>query len=313
MAETAPTSPGRLVTGRGRRSAYYRGLRTAGGMGATTMRGPSIALCLMLAACGGQAPKADVQAPLQFDPPKSVAAATDAAMLQHGERLAWVLGCRGCHGKDLTGHIWEDDPKVAVLWTSNLTRELPAYDDAALERALRAGVRHDGTPLWGMPSELFTHVSAPDMKALIAWLRTVKPKGEAHPRIRIGPEGQELIAKGEIKSTPVWIRESRRLASVRLDGRHDWARYMARATCAECHGMELKGGEPGDPKSTPDLIIASAYNRDEFGHLMRTGEPTGGRKLGMMAEVAKGRFVHLTDREIDAIYDYLKARAEAPE
>ncbi|HEY5723135.1 MAG TPA: c-type cytochrome [Allosphingosinicella sp.] len=276
------------------------------------MRRAILALAALLSACGGPARESETPPPLQFDPPAATTAPKQAA-LRHGERLASVLGCRGCHGKDLTGHVGEDDPKVALLWTSNLTRVLPAYDDAQLERALRAGVRNDGSPLWGMPSELFSHLSGPDMAALIAWLRTVQPKGEEHPRIRIGPEGRKMIEKGEIKATPVWVRESRRLAPARLDGRYDWARYMVRATCAECHGMELKGGDPKDPKPTPDLIVASAYGRDEFRRLLRTGEPTGGRRLGLMAEVAKGRFVHLTDREVDAIHDYLKARAEAPQ
>lgn len=278
-----------------------------------SMRGTILAATLILAGCGGPAPKADAPPPLQFDRPAAQGQPARQDTFRHGERLASVLGCRGCHGKDLTGHIWEDDPKIAVLWTSNLTRELPAYSDAALERALRAGVRHDGTPLWTMPSELFSHLSTPDMAALIAWLRTVPPKGEAHPRIRIGPGGKEMIARGEIKPTPIWVRESRRLAPARLNGRHDWARYMIRATCAECHGMELKGDPPTEKERSPDLILASTYSRDEFRHLMRTGEPTGGRKLKLMDEVARGRFVHLTNREVDAIYDYLKARAEAPQ
>jgi cytochrome c553 len=276
------------------------------------MRKPIAALSLLLAACGGPAPKPEAQAVLQFDPPERTAGAEQAA-LRHGERLASVLGCRGCHGKDLTGHIWEDDPNEAVLWTSNLTRELPAYNDAALERALRAGVRHDGSPLWLMPSELFAQLSDPDMSALIAWLRTVPPKGESHPRIRIGPAGRKMIETGEVKDTPTWVRETRNKAPARLDGRHEKARYMVRATCAECHGIELKGDPPGAEERSPNLVVASAYSREEFRHLLRTGEPTGGRKLGLMAEVAKGRFVHLTDGEVDAIYDYLKARAETPE
>lgn len=31
--------------------------------------------------------------------------------------------------------------------------------------------------------------------------------------------------------------------------------------------------------------------------------------LRLMGEVARGRFAHLTDREVDAIHDYLVARA----
>jgi len=46
---------------------------------------------------------------------------------------------------------------------------------------------------------------------------------------------------------------------------------------------------------------------------MRTGEPVGGRRLGLMAEVARGRFAYLTEREIDAIYDYLLVRARRPQ
>ncbi len=53
--------------------------------------------------------------------------------------------------------------------------------------------------------------------------------------------------------------------------------------------------------------------RNEFLRLMRTGEAPGGRKLGLMAEVARGRFVHLADREIGEIHDYLRARVEAPQ
>jgi hypothetical protein len=89
---------------------------------------------------------------------------------------------------------------------------------------------------------------------------------------------------------------------------------MIRATCTECHGIALEGQkDPTDGPGTPDLIIAGGYSREEFRHLLRTGEPTGGRTLALMADVAQGRFVHLTDREVDAIYDYLKARAEQPE
>jgi hypothetical protein len=42
---------------------------------------------------------------------------------------------------------------------------------------------------------------------------------------------------------------------------------------------------------------------------MRTGVATGERQVGLMSQVARGRFVHFTDAEVDAIYDYLAARA----
>jgi cytochrome c553 len=228
--------------------------------------------------------------------------------------MARVLGCRGCHDDALTGHAWIDDPNVAMLYTSNLTRAVPEYSDAQLARAIREGVRHDGSPLWDMPSDIFTDLSGDDLAPLIAWLRTVPPAGAAHPRIVVGPEGRRRIARGELRPMPDLVRENRSKGPPPLDGRHDWARYMIRATCAECHKLDLTGwrGEEG-PRSPPDLIVASGYTREQFRRLMRTGLPPDGRDLGLMKQVSERRFAHLTPREVDAIYDYLAARAAAPQ
>jgi mono/diheme cytochrome c family protein len=91
------------------------------------------------------------------------------------------------------------------------------------------------------------------------------------------------------------------------------ARYIVRATCGECHGIDLKGRTQSPDEVVPDLIVAGAYSRDAFRRLMRTGIPTGGRRLRLMDRVARSRFSHFTDGEIDAIYDYLVARANAPQ
>ena len=65
--------------------------------------------------------------------------------------------------------------------------------------------------------------------------------------------------------------------------------------------------------TNPDLIVVSAYSRDEFEKLMVQGVPNGPRKLNLMAAVAKGRFSQMTKAERDALYAYLKARAEQPQ
>lgn len=278
------------------------------------MNGLALALLLPLAACGGQAPKADPQpraTAIRFEQAQS--GSGRAAMLAHGQRLAAVLGCKGCHGADLHGQPWEEDAAMAISFSSNLTRALPSYSDAALERAIREGVRPDGSPLWGMPSQIFTRLDGADLAAVIAYLRTVPPGGAVHPRIVFGPRGRRAVARGELRPAPDLVRAQRALAPPRLDGRHELARYMTRATCAECHGIALEGEtwRPGEP-GPPDLNVAGGYTRAEFRRLMRTGQPTGGRRLTLMALAARGRFARLTDREVDAIYDYLKARAEAP-
>jgi hypothetical protein len=41
---------------------------------------------------------------------------------------------------------------------------------------------------------------------------------------------------------------------------------------------------------------------------MREGVPRDGRKLGLMGDVARSRFVHLTDEEVGALYAYLSTQ-----
>lgn len=268
------------------------------------MRAILCATLLAAAGCGSQPaeqPQPEQPPPVTFNG----ALVTDAtAMVAHGERLTWVLGCRGCHGDDLQGRRFYE------LYASNLTRDIAKYSDQQLERLMREGVHPTGRDVWGMPSELFQHLSEPDMAALVAHLRTLAPAGEStQPPLPFEAETKKLIAEGKIKPAADFVRESSALAPVDLGEAHALGRYITRVTCAECHGPELKGNL-GD---TPDLIVAGAYTRDEFERLMTEGVPTGGRKLKLMELVAKERFAKLTRNERDALYVYLKARAERPQ
>ncbi len=147
------------------------------------------------------------------------------------------------------------------------------------------------------------------MAALTAYLRTVPRGGTDHPRIVFGRRGRRDVAARTCKPAPDWVREQRGRGPIRFDGSHDLARYMIRATCGECHDVTLAGDTWPGERSPPDLVIVSAYSREDFHRLMRTGVATGGRRVGLMTEVSRGRFSHFTDGEIDAIYDYLAARA----
>ena len=272
------------------------------------MKRPALLLALLLSGCG--------QAPSTTEPAQAPAAAVRFARasgqtpVQHGERLAAVLGCKGCHGQNLQGQPWNEDADLAISFSSNLTRAVPTYSDAALERAIREGVRLDGTPLWDMPSEIFTELEPTDLAALIAYLRTLRAEGPMHPRIVFGPRGRRDVQAGTYRPAPAIVRARRGQGPPRIGGGHDLARYMIRATCGECHGLTLTGDTwPAGERSPPDLNVTGAYSREDFRRLMRTGVATGGRQVGLMSEVALGRFAHLTDAEVNAIYDYLAARA----
>lgn len=237
-----------------------------------------------------------------------------SAKIGHGARLTQVLGCTGCHGKHLEGHVWDDNPKeYGILWASNLTRVVPTMSDGQLKALLTTGVHPRRRDLWLMPSELFQHLSQPDLDALVAYLRTVKPLGQRSPDPRPGPRAISEIKSGKQKPAAALVRELAKVGPADLGISHALGRYITRVTCAECHGPQLKGGQSDEGK-VPDLIVAGGYTREEFEKLITLGVPTGGRKLHpLMVGVAKGRFARLTPHERDELYSYLKARSEQPQ
>lgn len=270
------------------------------------MRRCVLVVLLAGAAACGSPETAQQAAPLELPPTAFDGALVTnaAARIAHGERITYVLGCKGCHGKQLQGKRFYE------LYGSNLTRDVANYDDAQLERLLRDGERIDRRDLWGMPSEIFQHLSEPDMAALIAYLRTLTPAGPpTQPPLPFEAETRKLIAQGKIMPAAQWVKKAKATTPAELGPQHALGRYITMVTCAECHGPGLEGGD-----GTPGLITAAAYSRAEFETLITRGVPTGGRKLGpLMTNVAQNRFSKLTQAERDALYAYLKALADRPQ
>ena len=232
-----------------------------------------------------------------------------AALVKHGARLSKVLGCRGCHGDTLQGEKFADEPGFGAIHAPNLTLAMQTYDAAAIEGALREGRRPDGSEMWAMPSEMYTHLTAPDMAALVAYLKSLKPAGKVMPPKRIEAGWRAEIASGKYKAAPGYIAEEKGIAPIDLGPKHARARMIAMTACTECHAAKLEGSDD----DTPNLDIVGSYDADQFATLMRTGKPVGGRELRMMSGVARGRFAHFTDREVAGLHAYLKARAERPQ
>jgi mono/diheme cytochrome c family protein len=271
------------------------------------------AVLLLLACVGCGSDGGTEEQRRAFEQPVAFQGATHAdpnSKVAHGQRISHVLGCQGCHGEQLDGQLWDNDPKgYGVMWASNLTRSIPAMTDAQLRSLLTTGVHPRRRDLWVMPSELFQHLSANDLDALIAYLRTLPPRGKPSPDPVLGPRAIAEAKSGQVKPATALVEETERVGPADLGPDHMLGRYIARLTCAECHGPQLKGRE-GD---TPNLIVASGYTRPEFEQLITKGVPTGGRKLKpLMQSVAKGRYSKLTTDERDALYRYLKALAAQP-
>ena len=137
---------------------------------------------LMLAAVGCTASDADTRKAEATVVPTAVAFdgadyENQAAKTAHGKRLATLFQCSGCHGADYSGSDFGAGfPIVKGLWASNISRAIPAMSDAALERLLREGV-HPDREIYVMPSKQTQFLSARDMAALIAFLRTIPSVG----------------------------------------------------------------------------------------------------------------------------------------
>lgn len=234
----------------------------------------------------------------------------DPVLLAEGEHLATITGCNGCHGESMAGRVFVDIPNVVRLIAPNITAFTAAATDEELVRLIRYGVKLDGTSVLGMPSKSFHQLTDDDLAAIIAYLRSqpVRPDGtDRTSSFRALARFGLAIGQFELPASEIANGMQRRPAPDRNDPKQLGA-YLPGLACAECHGGDLNG-QPD--RGTPSLAIVRAYGRDEFDTLMDTGIAIGGREVGLMTRVARGRFSEFSEIEIDALYAYLTDLGEA--
>ena len=216
--------------------------------------------------------------------------ANEAAKTAHGQRVATLFQCSGCHGADYSGNDFGVMfPIVQGLWARNISLSMPAMSDVALERVLREGV-HPAREIYVMPSKQLQFLSEPDMAALIAFLRTIPPVGEATP---LPPAGFEAAVTARLPDD-YW----RTLKEGQKRGYHNAAeevayfaanqppdlgpqlargRMIASSICSSCHGAALDGvGEPSG-----DIQGALAYDDAAFDRLLIESVDRAGKKVTM--------------------------------
>jgi len=232
--------------------------------------------------------------PLQ--PSAVQAAAGDKA---EGQRLSYVLGCRSCHGRGLTGAPMT--LSASTLVAPNLTR-LGQRTDAQLDAAIRQGLRADGRSELAMPSQAYAHLTDGEAASLIGYIRGLTPAGEVLTQPPYGLVMRFNLATGALKDQAA--RHAEAITPLDAGATTAPGRRIAEIACAQCHGPDLKGGQ-GYP--APDLTIRGYYGRQPFRTVMRTGEGLP-RDMKLMSDTAASSLSRLTDAEIDALYDYLIAR-----
>lgn len=245
------------------------------------------------------------------EPRVGIAVPSDSQSVIEGRRLSMVRGCSGgCHGREIEGGVFIDNLLLARLVAPNLTAAVRKYSNANLARIIRRGVRPDGSSVIGMPSEMFSRLTDEDLGKILAYLRSVPPHSGPAPQRRLGPIARVAFVAGRLRPAAELIRTAARLTDTYPQDGDSTAPggYLARTSCTECHGLDLRGGD-----TAPDLRIVAGYSFEAFAWLMRRGKALGNRELSLMSRVARGRFSHFTDQELRVLYTYLISPAAMPD
>lgn len=256
-----------------------------------------------------------MQTKFEIDP-AMVAIPTDSVSLERG--LVLSVGCRSCHGNDLSGSYFFDDPSIGRLASANLTRAKGSttelYTDKDWVRALRHGVGRNGRPLFVMPSESFTHLSDQDLGCLIAFLKTLPPKENKFDPPKFTRFAKVLAGAGQFGELyPYQIidhEKAKNIAHIDKVPSIEYGIYMTKiGGCISCHQPDFGGGKSPDPVSpiVPNITKSSnvgKWTRGQFIDVFRSGKTPEGKSLDgkFMPFAGIGVF---SDEEIGSMYDYI--------
>src|SRR6187549_3169648 len=184
-------------------------------------------------------------------PEHRIAVSQDSASIARGEHMATVRGCVECHGAGFSGNTVVDQPIIGRLAGPNLTlggrgAELEPRD---WERAVRHGVRRDGSPLLFMPAAEFTTLTDEDLAAIIAYARSVPNVRHAAPTSYAGPLLRTMYVANKVRILSAEDIDHARPHEKRLlaEPTASYGKYLATG-CTGCHGDGFSGGKiPGAP------------------------------------------------------------------
>ncbi len=250
--------------------------------------------------------------------PAAIAVADDDDALARRQYLV-SINCTGCHGENLAGTLFFEEPALGNIPSANLTAGRggvgESYTDSDFIRAIRHGVRSDGKPILIMPSGAFYYYSDADLGAIIAYLRSISPVDNDLGKRNLKPISRVLFAVGAFGN-------ALQAESIDHDGprpptpsqgvKVEYGEYLVNTgDCRGCHGEPLSGGqssEPGAPFAhnlTPGGELAGWTDAD-FIAAMHTGLTPTGREID-------GRYMpwehigRMTDDDLTAIFKYLEA------
>jgi mono/diheme cytochrome c family protein len=267
--------------------------------------------------------------------PRAVSAQTSpsADLVARGKYVFGATGGCGCHtekDRPVNSGGRKYDGPFGTVYSSNITPDkqtgIGGWTDEEIITAIRLGRRPNGERLIPVhPYPVFNGMAAEDLRALVAFLRTIPPVNRPNTPKKISVPGFESVF------LPAWLAAfAPRETPPATAPTSGVARgeYLVRAVghCGECHtprgvthatdnsrflGGTQKGPE-GDPvpNITPDKDTGLKWSEDEIADYLETGnKPDGDVAGGLMGEVIEGTaagYKNLTKQDRLAIARYLK-------
>jgi mono/diheme cytochrome c family protein len=258
-------------------------------------------------------------------------------LVAKGQYIFAVAGGCACHTEP------KKEPNVGArpfpipfgkVYSTNITPDketgLGAWSDQQIQDAIVKGVRRDGSKLLPvMPFEKYSGMAQEDLKALIAYLRTLKPVKKAIPELQTRAPFVRSIG------TRLYLTLFGRFSTLPAQaprGGIERGRYLVEhvAICGDCHtprnfigapkpslymaGMTEKDSPLGEgvPNITPDKETGIAdWKREDIVELLKSGiKPDLDNVQGLMYEVIQGvghGYKDMTKEDALAIADYIKS------
>jgi mono/diheme cytochrome c family protein len=251
-------------------------------------------------------------------PTQAINIPNDTESLAEGKRIFQYRGCEACHGEQLQGLVYLDNPAIGQVVTPNLTNGNGGIGaqrtDEDLVRSIKHGVRPDGTPLLFMPSTEFYYLSDKDLGSVLAYIRSMPPVDNEMPPSTLSFTGFVVMnitkAITFIPAEIILHNEKPPLAP-EPGITTEYGEYLS-MSCKVCHGLTLSGGAiPGFPPewpATPNLTSGKysrlpAWGEEGFIEILQNGAKHG-RAINSNYMPWKS-YRHMTDDELRAVYKYL--------
>ncbi len=248
--------------------------------------------------------------------PAALAVPSDSASIQRGRHLAVAINqCANCHGDNLAGKPFVDNPLMGRIYSSNLTRGNGgiggSYTDADFVRAIRHGVGRDNRALLAMPADAFFHMNDADLASVIAYVKSVAPVDAVVPEKRVGALARALYLATDFPLVPAEAvpHDDPRASPVPAGATTEYGGYLATiGGCKSCHLPDLNGGVPVEGNVITANLTPTGlgkWTESDFRKAMRTGIRPDGRVLS--AAMPWPYMRQMTDEELGALWLYLRS------